>query len=550
METLDAIGLGIMWDRLISITDEIQLALVRTSFSTTVRESYDLSVVVFDADGNAMAQGSYSIPSFTGTAPQTLRHMLARFPADSLRPGDVIMTNDPWMGTGHLFDVSVMRPVFHRGRRIGYTMSVTHLPDIGGAGWTATGGEVYEEGLRLPIVKLAEEGRMDQRLLEIIATNVRTSEQVIGDIMANVTCNEVGGRLLTEFMDEYGIDDLAPIAARIVRQSEQALRAEIRKIPAGRYANAIQIEGREGPITLACAVTIGDGDVAFDFAGTDPQVRAGINVPICYTRAMACHALKCLTVPMLPNNDGFGRPVTVEAPAGCILNAQLPAATGGRHAVGHFINPLVFGALAKVLPDRAQADSGMTNPMSFTGTHRDGHPITNIYFCAGGYGALDGKDGHPTTPAPSNMTSVPAEVWENLTSMRIEHKRLLPDSGGPGKNRGGLGQEIAIVNDTGHALMVSFFAGRSDYPARGVFGGGNGTPRRYWLNGKPIRSKGRYLLEPGDRLVTNEAGGAGFGDPRERPRESVRRDLENAYVTAAGAARDYGWPEAAPTTGR
>ncbi|MCC7047034.1 MAG: hydantoinase B/oxoprolinase family protein [Alphaproteobacteria bacterium] len=546
METLDAIGLGIMWDRLISITDEIQLALVRTSFSTTVRESYDLSVVVFDADGNAMAQGSYSIPSFTGTAPQTLQHMLARFPADSLRPGDVIMTNDPWMGTGHLFDVSVMRPVFHRGRRIGYTMSVTHLPDIGGAGWTATGGEVYEEGLRLPIVKLAEEGRMDQRLLEIIATNVRTSEQVIGDIMANVTCNEVGGRLLTEFMDEYAIDDLAPIATRIIRQSEQAVRAEIRRIPAGRYANAIQIEGREGPITLACAVTIGDGEVTIDFAGTDPQVRAGINVPICYTRAMACHALKCLTVPMLPNNDGFGRPVAVRAPAGCILNAQLPAATGGRHAVGHFVNPLVFGALAKVLPDRAQADSGMTNPMSFTGTHRDGHPIANIYFCAGGYGALDGKDGHPTTPAPSNMTSVPAEVWENLTSMRIERKRLLPDSGGPGRYRGGLGQEIAVVNDTGHALMVSFFAGRSDYPARGVSGGGNGTPRRYWLNDKPIRSKGRYLLEPGDRLVTHEAGGAGFGDPRERLRDSVRHDLENGYVTAAGAARDYGWTEAEP----
>ncbi len=543
--TLDPVSLGIMWDRLISITDEIQRALVRTSFSTTVRESYDLSVVVFDAESNAIAQGSYSLPSFTGTAPQTLRHMLARYPAETLRPGDVVMTNDPWMGTGHLFDVSVMRPVFRNGRCVGYTMSVTHLPDIGGAGWTTTGGEIYEEGLRLPIVKLAEQGRFDARLLEIIAVNVRTNEQVIGDIMANVACNEVGGRLLVEFMDEYGIDDLLPVSQAIIRQSEQALRAELRKIPAGRYANSIQIESRDEPITLSVAIDIKDGAAAFDFAGTGPMVRHGINVPICYTRAMSCHAIKCLTVPSLPNNDGFVRPVSVTAPENCILNAQMPAATAGRHAVGHFVNPLVYGALARALPDRVSSDSGMTNPMSFNGTHRDGYPIANIYFCAGGYGALEGRDGHATTPAPSNMTSVPAEVWENLTSMRIEHKRLLPDSAGAGKWRGGLGQEVSILNTTGHKLAVSFFAGRGEFPPRGYFGGADGTLRRYWLNGKPIRSKGRYLLEPGDRLVTNEAGGAGYGDPRERDRALVRRDLEQGFVTPKGAARDYGFTEAA-----
>jgi N-methylhydantoinase B len=248
MQALDAVSIGILWDRLVSITDEIQLALVRTSFSTTVRESYDLSCVLFDARGNALAQGSYSLPSFTGTAPATLKHMLARFPAETLRRGDVIITNDPWLGTGHLFDVSVMRPVFRGDALVGYTMSVTHLPDIGGSGWSATSSEMYQEGLRLPVCRLVDAGRLDDRLIEIIASNVRTSEQVVGDVMANLTCNEVGGRLLLEFMDEYGIDDLAPISDAIIRQSEAAMRNALRAMPAGRYESALTIEGRDGPI--------------------------------------------------------------------------------------------------------------------------------------------------------------------------------------------------------------------------------------------------------------------------------------------------------------
>ncbi len=546
MQSLDAVSVGILWDRLVSITDEIQLALVRTSFSTTVRESYDLSCVLFDAQGNSLAQGSYSLPSFTGTAPATLRHMLARFPAEQLKPGDVIITNDPWLGTGHLFDVSVMRPVFRRGVLVGYTMSVTHLPDIGGSGWSATSSEMYQEGLRLPICRMVDAGRLDERLIEIIASNVRTSEQVVGDVMANLTCNEVGGRLLLEFMDEYGIDDLTPISEAIIRQSEAAMRNALRAMPSGRYSSELTIEGRDGPIRLAVAVEIADGGASFDFTGTSAVVPSGINVPLCYTNAMACYAIKCLTVPSIPNNEGSVRPITVHAPAGCILNAPPPAATAGRHSVGHFINPLVFGALAEVARDRVQADSGMTNPMSFNGVHRDGTPIANIFFCAGGYGALSGRDGHATTPSPSNMTSMPVEVWENLTSMRVEHKRLLPDSGGAGEFRGGLGQEISILNDTGHPLAVSSFSGRTDYPARGFFGGAPGRLRRYWVNGQVVPSKGRYLLQPGERIVTHEAGGGGFGDPHRRSPDRIRADLADGFVTAAHAREAYGYdPDAA-----
>jgi N-methylhydantoinase B len=351
----------------------------------------------------------------------------------------------------------------------------------------------------------------------------------------------VGGRLLTEFMDEYRIDDLSPLAEAIMRQSEQRLRDELRQIPTGSYANTILVEGREQPLTLACRIDIADGNASFDFSGTSAVVRAGINVPMCYTQAMACYAIKCLTVPSLPNNDGFVRPISVTAPTDCILNALPPAATAGRHSIGHFVNPLVFGALAQAVPDRVQADSGMTNPMSFNGRHRDGQPIANIYFCAGGYGAMKDFDGHATTPSPSNMTSVPAEVWESLTSIRIDHKRLLPDSGGAGKARGGLGQEIALINDTGYPLTVSFFSGRSEHPARGMFGGSDGAPRRYFLNGESIRSKGRYLLQPGDRVVTHEAGGGGYGDPRQRSREKITTDIANGFVTREAAERDYGF---------
>jgi len=546
MKRLDAVSLGIFWDRLVSITDEIQLALVRTSFSTTVRESYDLSCVLFDAQGRLIAQGSYSVPSFTGTAPVTLRHMLKRFPADTLAPGDVLITNDPWMGTGHLFDVSVMRPVFRRGRRVGYTMSVTHLPDIGGQGWSPTSTEVYQEGLRLPICKLAAAGKLDERLLEIIETNVRTSAQVIGDLMANVTCNEVGARLLVEFMDEYGIEDLTPVSEAIIRQSENAMRDELRAMPQGRYQSRLKIEGRPEPIELVCVVELCDGRVHFDFTGTSGGVESGINVPLCYTQAMAAYAIKCLTIPMIPNNEGSILPVSVHAPTTCILNAQPPAATAGRHSVGHFVAPLVFGALAEVVPDRVSTDSGLTNPLSFQGTHRDGTPISNIFFCAGGYGALRGKDGYATTPAPSNMTNVPVEVWENLTSMLVEYKRLLADSGGAGEFRGGLGQEISIRNDTGHPLALSCFAGRTDYPARGLFGGLPGALRQYIVNGAVVPSKSRYVLKPGERVLTNEAGGGGYGDPRRRSSDSVRSDIDNGYVSAAHAAAAYGYPRDAP----
>lgn len=538
--SIDVISLGVQWDRLISIGDEIINSLVRSSFSTNVRESYDLSCVVFDSQGRAIAQGTYSVPSFTGTAPATLAAMLRKFPAATLRPGDVVMTNDPWIGTGHLFDINVMQPVFRRGRIVGYSMSITHLPDIGGAGFSATAREVFEEGLRLPICLLAQQGALNEPLVELIRENVRVPEQTLGDLLANVACTTVGARMLNEFMDEYRLDSIDPLADAILAHSERSIRSAIARLPDGTYRNRIAIEGVGEPLTLACAVTIAGDEVHLDYTGTSPAIRSAINVPLCYTRAMSCYAIKCLTTPHIPNNQGSVKPIVVSAPAGSLLNAVSPSPTGGRHIVGHFVVPLVFGALADVVPGEVQADSGMLNLINVSGSTRDGRPVSSIFFASGGFGALQGLDGASTTPSPSNMTGTSIEVWENLTGMFIESKALLPDSGGPGEFRGGLGQRIAFVNDSGGEIVISCLAGRTEFAPQGIRGGRAGSLRTVWINDAPVHPKGRYILQPGDRLVTLEAGGGGYGDPRHRDRAAVRADVDQGLVTPEAAAREYG----------
>jgi N-methylhydantoinase B len=540
-KTFDAVTLGIMWDRLVSLVDEIVSTLVRTSFSTIVNESYDLTCVVLDAEANSIAQGTFSVPVFIGSAPITLRHMLKRFPPATLKPGDVIFTNDPWLGTGHLYDITMVRPVFHKGRIVAYTLSITHLPDIGGSGFGSSAVEVFHEGLRLPICKLYEAGRLNELMVEIVRSNVRVPEQVMGDIMANVACNEVGGRELLSFIKEYDLDNLTDLSRAIRGQSEAAMRGKIRELGPGIYRNHIQVEGFDGPCDYVVRIDVKDESVHYDFTGTSGCVRAAVNVPFCYTNAMALHAIKSLLLPTIPNNAGAIAPISVLAPPGCILNAQPPFATGGRHAMGHFVTPLVYGALAQALPDRVQAGSGMMNLITFQGVRRDERPFSTLYFAAGGYGALRDLDGWSTLPHPSNMATVPVEVWETLTHTTIESKRLLPDTGGPGQWRGGLGQEVILRNDTGHLITTLGMGNRTMFPARGMFGGGDGSLRLHVIDGKPIHAKGRHDLAPGQRMRIVEAGGGGFGDPKARAPAAIAEDVAQGYVSAAAARDIYGW---------
>ena len=537
---LDAVSVGILWDRLVTIADEIVSALVRTSFSTIVSESYDLTVAVLDGDGELMAQGTYSLPVFMGTAPETLRHMLERFPAETLQPGDVVITNDPWHGTGHMFDVNVMRPVFRGEHIVAYVISITHLPDVGGLGFGAAGAEIYHEGLRLPICKLFEAGRRNDLLVEIVRTNVRAPDEVIGDLMANVTATAMGERMLLDFLSEHALPDFRGLSTEIRTRSERAMRERLAAMRPGLYRNRVDIEGPDGAIALAVRIEVSEGRLHADFSGTGACVRRGINVPFCYTRAMTLYTVKCLTVPELPNNGGMSAPISAVAPPGCLLNAEPPSPTGARHMIGHYVAPLVFGALAEAAPDRVQADCGMMNLLTVQGRHRNGRAISTIYFAAGGFGALRDHDGAETLPGPSNMAVVPVEVWETLTGTTIEHKRLLADSGGAGAARGGLGQEVVIRNDTGQPLTVLCMANRTEFVAQGLAGGRAGAPREHRINGRPVDPRGRLELAPGDRIALIEAGGGGYGDPHDRDPERVRRDVANGFVSPDAARREYG----------
>lgn len=539
-QDLDAVSVGILWDRLVAISDEIVSALVRTSFSTIVTESYDLTVAVLDADGHLMAQGTYSVPVFMGTAPVTLRHMLDRFPSHTLQPGDVVITNDPWVGTGHMFDINVMRPVFREGKIVAYVISITHLPDVGGLGFGAAATEIFHEGLRLPILKLFEAGTVNELVLELVRANVRAPDEVVGDLMANVTATAVGERMLTELLSEYGLTDFDALSKEVRARSAHAMRTQLQAMQSGTYTNAISIEGTDGPITLACRIEIQDAALTVDFAGTGASVGQGFNVPLCYTRAMVLYTVKCLTVPDLPNTGGMAEPISVVAPEGCLLNAQPPSATGARHMIGHYVSPLLMGALREAAPSRVMADCGMMNLLTVQGTHRDGHPVSTIYFAAGGFGALSELDGAEALPGPSNMAVVPIEVWETLTSTTVESKRLLPDSAGPGRWRGGLGQEIVIRNDSGHAMTALCMANRTEFAPAGMHGGAAGALRECRLNGVIVDPKGRHQLAAGDRLTLVEAGGGGYGDPLQRDRTALDEDVANGWVSPSSAQSIYG----------
>jgi N-methylhydantoinase B len=399
---------------------------------------------------------------------------------------------------------------------------------------------VFEEGIQIPIMKLVQKGRLNDDLMDIILKNVRLPEMVRGDLMANIACNEVGCRALVDFMNDYGIKDLRDLADAITGHSDALMRAQIRAIPDGVYRNSIQVEGPDEPVTLAAALTVSGDHIHLDFAGTGSVVKRGVNVPLCYTQAFTFYALKCLLIPDIPNNDGCMGAITLSAPDNCILNALSPWPTGGRNIFGHFVAPLINGALRDVLPSRVPADTGMVALLNCQGFHEDGRRISTIFFTTGGYGALEDFDGHAVTPAPSNMIGSPTEVFEQHTSIRVVSRRLLPDSGGAGKHPGGPGQETVLRNDTGQPLQVSCFAARTQFPAQGIGGGANGSLRRHIINGKVVDSKGRYMLHPGDTLTLIDPGGAGFGDPKNRPAAQLVEDVQGGHRTVQGVMRDFG----------
>jgi N-methylhydantoinase B len=505
---LDPISLEIQWKRLVSMVDEASAAFVRTSFSVLVREANDFAVVLTDAQGRSIAQSVLSIPSFIGTLPATVKHFLEKFPARTLKPGDVMITNDPWMGTGHIHDVNVAMPIFHKGRIVAFAAVVSHMPDIGGRIRNAGIRDIYEEGLQIPRLKLIRAGTPDQALLDIIAQNVRVPEQTIGDIWAQVAaCKMLEDRLRPLLRDT----DLAALGAEIRGRSEAAMRKAIRAVPDGIYGGQTRHDGFEEPIVINCTVTVKGDRLAIDYTGSSPQVPRAVNVVPIYTFAYSAFAVKALLCPEVPNNEGSFLPISTSAPEGSIFNPRYPAASGGRGMIGHMMVPAIFMALADALPERAMAEGSSNSSITVTGDHR-GRPYAAVNFMNAGQGATLRRDGFTMLSFPSNLSNTPIEVFEQMAPVRVIERAIRRGSGGTGRHRGGDGLrfEIEVLADT--PMMASMIKTRWRTAPQGIMGGAPGKVGGLLLNGKPINPAEHWVLSKGDRVVMETAGGGGCGE--------------------------------------
>ena len=541
---MDPILLEVLWNRLIGVVNEQAAALMRTSFTSVVREAGDISAGVFDRRGRMIAQAVTGTPGHINSMATSMHHFLAAFPLETLGPGDVLVTNDPWKTASQLNDITVMTPVFRGDRLIAFFGNTCHALDIGGRGLSADAGEVFEEGIQIPVMKLFERGRPNAPLLELVRANVRTPDEVVGDIHAQVVGNEIGGQQLLTFLAEFDLPDIERLADVIVERSEAAMRERIAALPGGAYTYELACDGFDEPVRIVATVTVRGGDLGIDYTGSSAQVRQGINVALNYTHAYTTYAVKCAISPDVPNNEGSFRPVTVTAPEGSILNARFPAAVAGRHLVGHFLPSAIFGALAQVLPDRVKAPGfdGLWDTQIFGHDPRRGAPFTYVWFSAGGTGALAGRDGLSATAFPSGIAGTPVEVIESLSPVVIRRRELRQDSGGPGRFRGGLGQVLEIAVRTDRPYLFSGLYERIASPAPGLLGGGAGRPGAVDTNNPAVevRPKTRTLLPAGTEVTLSLPGGGGYGPASERDPALVLEDVRNGYVSAGRARIDYG----------
>jgi N-methylhydantoinase B len=537
----DAIQLEVMWNRLIAVVNEQARALMRTSFTSIVREAGDLSAGVFDERGYMLAQAVTGTPGHINAMATCIHHFLAEYPIETLSTGDVLVTNDPQKTSGHLHDITVITPVFLDGRAVGFFGNCCHVLDIGGIGLSTDGRSMFEEGLYIPVTKLYDRGEPNRELFKIIATNVRAPEPVLGDIHAQVAGNDVGVERLIGFMREFRLSSLVELGDEIIARSERAMRLAIARLPEGRLEHEVFADGYEEPVRLHVALEKRGDEIYVDWAGSSPASTRGINVVLNYTHAYTTYALKCALAPEVPNNEGSFRPVHVTAPEGSILNAIKPAPVAARHILGHFLPGVVFGALAEVIPDRVLAE-GAANiwNLQFTGYDLAGEPFTYVWFSCGGTGARPTKDGIDATAFPSGIGGVPAEVIEQLSPVVMWERAIRPDSGGAGKFRGGCGQRLRLGVRTDQPYRFAPLFDRVHFAPKGYAGGRDGAKATIQFStGESITQKGTRDLAADVQIELNLPGGGGLGVPEERDLTMIEADLRNGYISPQAAEADY-----------
>lgn len=538
---LDATTLTMSWNKLLTIVDEAQVTLLRTAFSRIVTEAWDFSCALFDTRGEMIAQGRHGLPAFLGCMAQALHDFLAAFPPETLEPGDGLITTDPWIGASQINDVFFVTPIFHRGRIVAYAMSVSHSPDVGGRLLSADSKEVFEEGFRLPIVKLFRAGEPNEDLFRIIRLNVRVPDIVVGDLMAQLASNTIMARRLVEFLEAKGLDDADALFKAVWERSDLAMRQGIAKIPPGTYRGEVETDGFDQPITLRCAITVKSDEIHVDCTGSSPQQEQGINCTKRWSFAEVAFACACVAHPASPVNGATLKRIIYTVPEGTVINATYPAALGARALVAMYLQGLIFRTLAQAVPDRVIAETGTPPHLSaYMGLGNGGRRYVDIMFLNGGLGARPTMDGVSSIGWPANIAGTPVEVTENEKPLLFLAKELVTDSGGPGRQRGGLGARLQVRSEAREPIAVGVRLDRIDHPALGLFGGKPGGTAAVSVNGKPVHSKKTLALATGDVFAVCCAGGAGYGDPHERPPEAVLRDVKGGYISVGVAREHYG----------
>ena len=531
----------LIWNRLIAIVEEQAQTLIRTAFSATVREAGDLSAGVFTPDGAMLAQAVTGTPGHVNAMAASVGSFLKAFPASRLSEGDVLVTNDPWYGTGHLNDFTVVTPVFRKGRLIALFAATSHIADVGGLGFGPDANEVFEEGLLIPLSKLFDRGVRNETLFAIVRANVRDPAAAEGDLYSLTACNKAGGDRLLESLDEFGLDNLDDIGASIIDASRTAMIADIATWPRGSFEYSMRIDGYDTPVDLVCTLVISDHDVAIDFAGSSGASKNGINVPLTYTQAYASFGARCVIGSAVPNNAGSLAPIRVTAPEGSILNAMRPAAVSSRHVIGQMLPDVVLGALARAAPEKTPAEgaSCLYLPV-LRNAPGDARPFVINPFYTGGAGARPHKDGLSCTAFPSGVKNTPVEINEASAPIIMWRKEFRSDSGGAGRERGGLGQVMEFEHAEGKDMIASKMFDRIRHPARGRDGGANGAPGGVRLSdGTALRGMGRDVIPAGERLIIETPGGGGIGAPQAREPSRIDEDVRKGFVSPAAAEKLY-----------
>ena len=547
-QKFDPVTLEILWRRLISVVDEADGSVARTAFSSLLRDAHDYTCMFTDRRGRELAQGTFATPGQSGAMALGIKKIVDNLPEGSCRPGDVFITNDPWALAGHLNDVCVMSPIFYKDELMAFTACVFHHSDIGGR-VSSDNHDVYEDGLFIPLVKLYDGDVLNEALVEMIRWNVRTPDEVIGDIRSQIAANHVCTEKICQMLDEYDLGGLDALADEVISRTEKSMRESIEKIPDGVYrAEGVieQMEGKED-VVIKVAVDVSGSDITVDLEGSSPQVDWGGNVVYNFTYAYVFMAMKSMFDPEIPNNDGCAVPVTMKAPEGSVVNCKFPAAVAARMQIGHFMTEIVYRAMAEVLPDRVISGSGGTPATMnvFYGRDKDSNPWHSVIIRGGGMGASAVNDGYYDFIFPANGANTPVEIFESDTPLIIEKREVLIDSGGPGRMKGGLGRRVVFkVPDDKYAPMppvnLGIQSGRFRYSPEGLFGGKDGAKAQFLINGVPGNPYGLTQLKPGDIVTMDAAGGGGYGDPMERDSELVESDVADGYVSLKSAKNNYG----------